>query len=183
VDDRNMGFALGAADYMTKPVDRDQLVAVLNKHRRDRQRHPVLLIEDEAETRDLIRRVLEKENWEVVPAENGRIGLQRLADSSPSLILLDLMMPEMDGFQFIDELRQHDEWRSIPIVVITAKELDAEERGRLTGSVEAILQKGTYSLEELLGEVRHRVTACAGGFAAAQSAQHAARSTDAGPSG
>ena len=109
--------------------------------------------------REMLRRRLEKEGWKVIEAENGRAGLERMAESRPELILLDLMMPEMDGFQFLDEVRKHEGWRSIPVIVVTAKELTPEDRQRLNGSVEKILQKGAYSREELIREVRDLVTA------------------------
>jgi CheY-like chemotaxis protein len=82
-----------------------------------------------------------------------------MEQNQPELILLDLMMPEMDGFQFLEEVRKHEAWRSIPVIVITAKTLTAEDRQRLNGSVEKILQKGAYSREELIREVRDLVTA------------------------
>lgn len=154
VDDRNMGFALGAADYMTKPIDWNRLTIVLKKYRREDQRQTVLLVEDEVAARDLVRRLLKKEGWAITEAQNGRVALERMAEQRPALILLDLMMPEMDGFQFIEELRKHEQWRSIPIVVLTAKDLTAEDCRRLSGCVEKILQKGAYSREELLSELR-----------------------------
>ena len=83
-----------------------------------------------------------------------------MAESQPELILLDLMMPEMDGFGFLEALRQQDAWRSIPVVVVTAKDLTPEDRQRLNGYVEQILQKGAYSREELLHEIYHLVAAC-----------------------
>jgi len=101
----------------------------------------------------MLRRRLEKESWTVIEAENGRVGLERMAESQPELILLDLMMPEMDGFQFLDEVRKHESWKSIPVIVMTAKELTVEDRQRLNGSVEKILQKGAYSREDLMREV------------------------------
>jgi CheY-like chemotaxis protein len=159
-DDKNMGFALGAADYMTKPIDWERLAAILKKYRRDNRRQPVLLVEDEDKTRELLRRMLKKEGWLVTEAQNGRVALERVAEKPPGLILLDLMMPEMDGFQFLEELRKQPRWRSIPVVVITAKDLTAEDCDRLNGRVESILQKGAYSREELLGEVRRAVAAC-----------------------
>jgi signal transduction histidine kinase/CheY-like chemotaxis protein len=167
VDDKNMGFALGASDYMTKPINRDQLLGILQKYHGalttdDRRGTPVLLVEDDDEMRELLRRQLEKEGWSVTEAANGRIALERIAEKPPGLILLDLMMPEMDGFQFIATLREHEEWRSIPIVVVTAKELSAEERGRLNGCVERILQKGAHTREELLRVVRNQVAGYVG---------------------
>jgi GAF domain-containing protein/CheY-like chemotaxis protein len=154
VDDKNLGYALGASDYLTKPIDRERLVTVLKQHRRDR---PVLVVDDDAEVRQLLRRMLESEGYAVVEAENGRVALERLRGEPPSLILLDLMMPEMDGFEFVAELRRHEDWRAIPIVVITARDLSRDDRERLNGHVEKILQKGTYDRDHLLAEVRELV--------------------------
>jgi CheY-like chemotaxis protein len=155
VDDKNLGYALGASDYLTKPIDRDRLVTVLKQHRRDR---PVLVVDDDAEVRRLLRRMLEPEGYAVVEAENGRVALDRLRDVSPSVVMLDLMMPEMDGFEFVAEFRRHEAWRAIPIVVITAKDLSHDDRERLNGYVQKILQKGAHGREQLLAEVRELVT-------------------------
>jgi CheY-like chemotaxis protein len=154
VDDKNLGYALGAADYLTKPIDRERLVTALRQHRRDR---PVLVVDDDAEIRQLLRRMLEPEGYMVVEAENGRVALERLRETPPSVVLLDLMMPEMDGFAFVTEFRRHEPWRAIPIVVITAKDLTREDRERLNGYVEKILQKGAYGRDQLLAEVRELV--------------------------
>jgi CheY-like chemotaxis protein len=156
VDDRNLGYALGASEYLTKPIDRERLVAVLRQHRRDR---PVLVVDDDATVRQLFRRMLEAEGHAVVEAENGRAAIDRLREVSPGVILLDLMMPEMDGFEFVTEFRRHDAWRAIPIVVVTAKDLSHDDRQRLNGYVERILQKGAYGRERLLTEVRELVAA------------------------
>jgi signal transduction histidine kinase/CheY-like chemotaxis protein len=156
VDDRNLGYALGASDYLTKPIDRERLVAVLRQHRRDL---PVLVVDDDGEVRQLLRRMLEPEGYTVVEAENGRVALERLDDVRPSVILLDLMMPEMDGFEFVAEFRRHEAWRAIPIVVVTAKDLSQDDRERLNGHVQKILQKGTHGREQLLAEVRELVSA------------------------
>jgi signal transduction histidine kinase len=118
---------------------------------------PVLIVEDDAVTREMLRRMLDKEGWAVMAAENGHVALERVAEHRPALILLDLLMPEMDGFQLVEALRQREAWRSIPIIVVTAKDLTAEDRLRLNGSVERILQKGAYRREALLAEVRELV--------------------------
>jgi PAS domain S-box-containing protein len=159
VDDKNMGYRLGASEYFTKPIDRNRLVAVLQRY----THHPsrVLIIEDDAATREMLRRMLEKEGWIVTEAENGRVAMERIAETQPAFILLDLMMPEMDGFEFVDELRKHKDWCTIPVAVITAKNLTSEERDRLRGCVEKILQKGSCTREELLAEVRDLVSAVA----------------------
>jgi GAF domain-containing protein/DNA-binding response OmpR family regulator len=156
VDDRNLGYTLGASDYLTKPIDRERLVTVLRKYRRDR---PVLVVDDDAAVRQLLRRMLEPEGYEVLEAENGRIALERLRETSPSVVLLDLMMPEMDGFEFIAEFRRREAWRAIPIVVITAKDLSLDDRERLNGYVQKILQKGAHGRDALLAEVRELVAA------------------------
>jgi signal transduction histidine kinase/CheY-like chemotaxis protein len=159
VDDKNMGYALGAADYLVKPLSRERLRTVLERYRRNGGDKRVLLVEDDAPTRDVTRRMLEKEGWFVSAAENGRVGLEQVAKSTPELILLDLMMPEMDGFQFVLELEKHEEWRSIPILVVTAKDLTQEDRLRLSGHVERIMQKGAYRRDDLLKNVRELVIA------------------------
>ncbi len=155
VDDKNLGYALGASDYLTKPIDRERLVTVLKKYRRDL---PVLVVDDDAVLRQLLRRMLEPEGYTVVEAENGRVALDRLREVSPSVVLLDLMMPEMDGFEFVTEFRRHAAWRAIPIVVITARDLSREDHERLNGSVQKILQKGANGRDQLLAEVRELVT-------------------------
>jgi CheY-like chemotaxis protein len=160
VDDKHMGYALGAADYLTKPIDRDRLAAVLRKYHCAQPPCPVLVVEDDAAMREMLRRTLQKEGWAVREAANGREVLARLAEVRPELVLLDLMRPEMDGFQFVDELRQHPDWRTIPIVVVTAKDLTPDDHRRLNGYVEQILEKGAYSHELLLREIRDLVAAC-----------------------
>jgi CheY-like chemotaxis protein len=160
IDDKNIGYALGASDYLTKPIDRERLVALLQKYRCVQPPCPILIVEDDSATREMLRRMLEKEGWGVAEAENGRAALEQMAQNRPELILLDLMMPEMDGFQFIGELRRAPDWQSIAIIVITAMDLTHEERLRLNGRVEQILQKGAYSQEVLLNEVRDLVARC-----------------------
>jgi CheY-like chemotaxis protein len=156
VDDKNMGFALGAADYMTKPINRERLAAVLAKYSPLRGQHPVLVVEDDPDTRTILKSTLEKDGWSVQVAENGRVALEQARGGLPGLVLLDLMMPEMDGFTFLEELRRWPEARNIPVIVLTAKDLTAEDRRRLNGYVELVVQKGS-STEALLAEVRELV--------------------------
>jgi signal transduction histidine kinase/DNA-binding response OmpR family regulator len=153
LEDRDLGHALGAADYLTKPFDRQKLVAALRRYRRDGASRPVLVVEDDGPTREVIKRTLERDGWAVTEAENGRRGLQSLARQVPDLILLDLMMPEMDGFEFVAELRKSDSGRRIPVVVVTAKDLSEDERRKL-GGVKRVLHKGSFSREELSSELR-----------------------------
>lgn len=162
IDDRNQGFTLGAADYLTKPVDYKRLSRILNRYRKPAATHTVfsgsvLVVEDDLTTRTMFRRMLEKEGWQVVEAENGKVALATIAKHLPDLVLLDLMMPEMDGFQFIAEVQQHPEWRALPIVVVTAMDLSPTDQLRLNGYVEQILQKGSYHRDDLLREVKELV--------------------------
>jgi CheY-like chemotaxis protein len=159
VDEKQAGYALGVADYLTKPIDWKRLTAILQNYESADATRRVLVVEDDGRTRTMLRKRLEKQGWTVIESENGRVALERMAEGLPDLILLDLMMPEMDGFQFVDQVRTREDWRSIPIIVITAKDLDEEDRQRLNGYVEGILQKGAYKPEELLREVRDAVRA------------------------
>jgi len=159
IDDKNMGFALGAADYLTKPIDWHRLNGLLKKYRNATLSQQVLVVEDDPQTREMLRRLLEKEGWKILEAENGRVALERMATQAPALILLDLMMPEMDGFEFMQELRKRADWRELPVIVITAKGVTEEDRRRLNGHVIQILQKGAYRTEQLLSEVRTLIAA------------------------
>jgi signal transduction histidine kinase/DNA-binding response OmpR family regulator len=163
VDERNFGYMLGATDYMTKPIDRHRLAAMLHKYRSAQPAGTVLIVEDESATRRMLRRTLTQQGWTVTEAENGRVALERVAEQRPALIVLDLLMPTMDGFAFIAALRQQQEWRAIPIIVLTAKDLTSDEHQRLNGAVEQILLKGASSREDLLSEVRRLVAGCAPG--------------------
>jgi CheY-like chemotaxis protein len=154
LDDQGIGYALGASAYLSKPVEREQLLGILRQVGNERRHSDILLVEDDQTTRQMMRRMLEKEGWPVREAENGAIGLQRVAEAEPALILLDLMMPEMDGFTFAAELRRREEWRDIPVIVVTAKDLTPEDRLRLNGYVERSIQKGRYRREDLLADVR-----------------------------
>jgi signal transduction histidine kinase/DNA-binding response OmpR family regulator len=154
VDDPDRGFALGASDYATKPVNRQRLSRILRKHTCPNPPCPVLLVDDDAAARALTRKVLEKEGWKVCEAANGVEALRCLERERPNLILLDLMMPVMDGFEFAEHVRLHEEWRSIPIVVLSAHDLSAADRLRLNGHVEAVLKKEGGSREGLLLQVR-----------------------------
>jgi PAS domain S-box-containing protein len=154
VDDQKLGFTLGASDYLTKPIDWKRLTSVLARYRERVGRTCVLVVEDDASVRELLQRNLEKDQWTVALAENGRVALERIAEARPALILLDLMMPEMDGFEFMDALRQREGGRDIPVVVITARQLSEGDRRRLNGQVVRIIQKSQTTAEEVLAEVR-----------------------------
>jgi len=144
LDEPERGYLLGATDYMVKPVDRRKLVDRLRQICHSTIHH-VLVVDDDAGTRKSLRKALEQEGTSVTEAENGLTALRLLAANIPDAIVLDLLMPEMDGFDFLDELRQRPEFIDIPIVVLTARDLTADDRQRLHGTVERILHKSERS--------------------------------------
>jgi CheY-like chemotaxis protein len=155
-DNQNLGYTLGATDYLSKPIDRERLLSVLMRYRSTESAF-ALVVEDDPDSRELLRRALEGEGWKVRTAENGRTALETITEQRPGVILLDLMMPEINGFEFVSALRQQPERRNIPVIVITAKELITDDRLRLNGYVSRILQKGAFQIEDLLSEVSRLV--------------------------
>jgi signal transduction histidine kinase/CheY-like chemotaxis protein len=149
IDEQSRGIALGAAGYLTKPIDRRQLLAIVAHHRKAAHRPSVLVIEDDADQRGTVRSILADAGWSVIEAENGRIALDRLAEELPQVVLLDLMMPEMDGFELVAALQNNPAWRGIPVIVITALDLTPEDKNRLNGRVERILFKHAMTPTEL----------------------------------
>jgi CheY-like chemotaxis protein len=160
-DDRSTGYSLGASDYLTKPIDRERLADSVRRYRQGGQQ--VLVVEDDDDTREMMARVLGNDGWTVAQAQNGRVALERVAERIPDLILLDLMMPEMDGFEFIAQLRQKETWRGIPVVVLTAKDMTPEDHLRLQGNVRKVFRKASYSRDELVGEIRAAIDTGKGG--------------------
>jgi PAS domain S-box-containing protein len=160
LNERGMAIPLGAADFMTKPVDRQRLTAILRDHCAGRSgASSILVVEDDLPTRETLCRSLESMGYMAHAAVNGRSGLDWLANHPvPSLILLDLMMPEMDGFEFLSELRQRPAFADVPVIVVTAKELTAEDVRILSGQTERIIAKGQAYLTELAAAVRGRLT-------------------------
>ena len=158
-DDRALGYALGATEFLTKPVQRTRLVQLLERYASEDTVCRALVVDDKRENRELLRRALEHEGWQVSEAENGQVALESLAEQAPSLILLDLMMPVMDGFEFVMEMHKLESSPDIPIVVVTAKDITEEDRCRLNGSVVGLIEKGGLNRESLLAQLRDQVTA------------------------
>jgi adenylate cyclase len=157
LDEQRKGFALGASDYLTKPVDRAQIASVLGRFKSSESAPRALIIEDDRTTREMMRRLLVSEGWQASAVENGRAALDELRASRPELILLDLMMPEMDGFEFLSHLRETGEFAAIPVIIVTAAELTSEERRTFGDGVQHILLKASYEPEELLKQIRRVV--------------------------
>jgi signal transduction histidine kinase/DNA-binding response OmpR family regulator len=162
VADKNMGYTLGAVESLTKPIDRKLLLQTVRQYTLPKGTRHVLVVEDDEPTRTLQRRTFEENGWDVSEAENGAIGLQRVSERKPDLITLDLMMPVMDGFEFLLALRQNEENRSIPIIVITAKDLSDEDRQQLDGGVQYMIDKGNAKQNDLLAQVRNLVASSVG---------------------
>ena len=157
VDEKNRGYALGAADYLVKPVDRTKLVETLTSICGPSAGR-ALLVDDDEVVRRSVRQALEPIGWTVIEAENGQVAVDTLTAELPDVIILDLMMPKMDGFEFMDELRGRPDWREIPVVVITAKDLTDEDRDRLNGGVERIIQKSNR--DEMLRQLSREISKC-----------------------
>ena len=157
VDQKNRGYALGAADYLVKPVDRTKLVETLTGICGSTAGR-VLLVDDDEVVRRNVRQTLEPIGWKVIEAENGQVAVEALAAAPPDVIILDLMMPKMDGFELLDELRERRDWQEIPVVVITAKDLTDEDRDRLNGGIERIIQKSDR--DEMLRQLSREIGKC-----------------------
>lgn len=162
LDNQDMGYTLGAADYLTKPIDQQRLVSIIRRHCGKHTRAPILIVEDDADSRLLLCNMLKKEGFDVVDVEDAEAALARLAWQEPALILLDLILPGMDGFQFIQAMHENSSWRKIPIVVVTAKDLSPDEHRLLNRSVQKIIKKGVYNRRELLDIVRATMRANVG---------------------
>ena len=160
VDDRSRGIVLGASEYLVKPIGKDALLRAIANVQIENESQPILLVEDDSLTRDMTARMLRAEGYRVTEAENGRVALERIAEIRPALILLDLMMPELDGFSVVTAVRRHPEWTDIPIVVVTAMELPPSQRGLLELQVETIVGKAGYDRDSLVEEVRRIVWEC-----------------------
>jgi CheY-like chemotaxis protein len=157
VEEKGRGYALGAADYLVKPVDRTKLVETLTGICGPAAGR-VLLVDDDHLVRRGVRQALEPLGWKITEAENGEVAIASLATARPDVIILDLMMPKMDGFEFLDELRTQPDWRDIPVVVITAKDLTDEDRDRLNGGIERIIQKSDR--DEMLRQLSREISRC-----------------------
>ena len=160
LSEQKRGFSLGAADYLTKPITEDDLLkALLHLENREKEQVKVAVIDDEADDILLIRRILEAQpNYIILEANNGKEGVELVIKENPDLIILDLTMPEMDGFSVVETLKDNDLTRGIPIIIVSAKDLTSKENKFLTGQVEALLRKDLFTEDELMEDVRQALT-------------------------
>jgi adenylate cyclase len=157
LDEQRRSVALGAAGYLTKPIDRERLRRLIGRFRLAARPARVLLVEDDKDQRERVRAWLDGGQWSVEEAGNGREALVRLQNSKPDVILLDLMMPEMDGFAVVAALQKDMRWRDIPVIVITARDLDAKDRERLNSGVQSVLVKDMLRPADLVERIRRLV--------------------------
>ncbi len=153
VDNKPMALALGAVDYIAKPFDRDKIIQLLRRHGPETTPR-ILVIEDDINSYEVMVRALEKDGFKVYYAPNGRVALDMVTEVKPTLIILDLMMPEMNGFDFITELRRRETEDKIPVMVLSARELTSPERDLLSKTVQTTILKGSLSMHDLAQEVR-----------------------------
>ena len=157
LDEQRRATSLGAAGYLTKPIDQHTLQRMMGRFRTSARPTRILLVEDDALQRELMREWLVGEQWMVHEAGNGREALALLRANKPDVILLDLMMPEMDGFQIVAALQEEPLWRDVPVIVITARDLNAKDRERLNSGVHSVLLKNTFRPNELVERIRQLI--------------------------
>jgi len=156
--DKDLGYTLGAVECLTKPVDRDKLRQLASQYATAAGGGRALVVDDDQGIRSLFQRALADDGWTVDEAENGAIALDLATRNRPDLVLLDLMMPVMDGFEFVMHFRKLEGCLGTPVIVVTAKDLDQSDRDKLLGGVERIVEKGALTRQQLLKQVRELVS-------------------------
>jgi len=154
LDEQRRAAALGAAGYLNKPIERSRLDRLLERFRAPARPTRVLMVDDDRDQRERMRGWLDGPQWIVQEAANGREALARLREGAPDVILLDLMMPDMDGFEVVAALQQEPAWRDVPVIVVTARDLDAADRERLNSGVQSVLLKETFRPADLVERIR-----------------------------
>ncbi|MEI7907702.1 MAG: response regulator, partial [Bacteroidota bacterium] len=155
VDERNVGFGLGAVEYFVKPVQKDELIAAVKKveGRITQNSAKILVIYDDRSVTDLVQIILEAEGCTVIKAHNGKDGLALAEKEKPDLIILDLVMPEMSGFNVAYQLKQSSATYTIPVMIMTSMEIDDETREQLEGFVVSLMKKSGFTKRDLLNEI------------------------------
>lgn len=158
VDNQELGFALGATDYLMKPINRTCLIRKLDQlttaNKRHRKPATILCIDDHPDVLELLSGILEPAGYAVLLADSGKAGIEKAIIYRPDLIILDLMMPDLDGFEVAQALKSNTATADIPICILTAKEVTVEERIELAGKIESVMQKSFFSKEDLLMHLR-----------------------------
>jgi CheY-like chemotaxis protein len=153
VANKHKGLSMGVADYLVKPISERHLLRAMARIDHGDEEGHVLVVDDNPDDRKLLRRILENADYNVTEVDGGAAAIRHIRGNPPTLVVLDLMMPEVDGFAVLESLKSNSATRRIPVVVVTAKELGAEERHRLQQRVESLLQKGLFDQRQLLSDV------------------------------
>jgi CheY-like chemotaxis protein len=154
IQDKTRGFSLGATDYLVKPITEDELRRALERVKREHNVNKILVVDDEPSALQLLKRILAAQpQYTVLEAGGGAQALNVVQSSKPDLILLDLMMPEIDGFAVLEFLKGNPETHDIPVIIVTAKEITREDRERLNGKMAALYNKGMFTAEQLLADI------------------------------
>ena len=156
-DYEKMAKDFGVVDFLAKPIKWKTLNVILSKYKIIGKSKHILVIDDDSATRIILRKMLVKDGWRVDEAENGKVALDRIKKEKPELILLDLLMPVMDGFELLKVLKAEDAWKNIPVIVITSKDLTEEDYAFLTGNVDRVIQKGKYTRKELILRINEAI--------------------------
>lgn len=156
VDNKDLGFALGASDYLVKPVDKNVLLSRIRELNNSRAgtTSNVLCIDDNTEALELLTSILEPAGYNVMTANSGKQGIEKAIAYKPGLIILDLMMPEVDGFEVVQTLKNNFSTSDIPILILTAKDLTVDDRLRLAGKIESFIQKSHFTKDDLLMHIK-----------------------------
>lgn len=157
IDEKSLGFSLGAVDYFVKPVNKDDLLQAMNRvhlaPRGDNSRPTILVIDDDRAATDLIQVILENEGYKVLKAYHGKEGVDIATRERPDLIILDLIMPETSGFNVAYQLKQIPATRTIPIIILTSMDIDAETQEQLGAYVASLMSKSSFTKKDLLREI------------------------------
>lgn len=145
-DKHERGMILGAVEHMTKPIDRKRLANILETHIGNKGEGNILVVEDNSSIRMTMKRNIEAQGYKAREAENGVIAMHRLRERIPDLVFLDLLMPEMDGFEVLDKMRANPAWVNIPVIIATSMDLSVEERTRLNTGTEFIFERGDMDI-------------------------------------
>ena len=152
-DYEHMAKDFGVVDFLSKPIEWDSLSKMLAKHKHLNQSRYILVVDDDSTTREILRKMLVKDGWRVNEADHGKNAIKHLENEIPELILLDLLMPVMDGFKFLEELKKKSKWMRVPVIVITSKDLTEDDISFLSESTDNVIQKGRYTRDELIKQI------------------------------
>jgi signal transduction histidine kinase/CheY-like chemotaxis protein len=157
VENRGLGYSLGAVEYMSKPIDKDRLHNVISRCVRHQSHGPLLIVEDDEDMRNSMQDILRVDGWDVDAVASAESAFSSVGNNPPALILLDMLMPTMNGFEFLEQLRHNPRWRNIPVIVVTGQELSTDELQQLQAQSASVVNKAAYEHDELLREIHDRV--------------------------